>query len=298
MAYSTTRIDTNRGTTGLQLTPEQSNEIWANAIENSAVMQLAEKVRMPGSGVTIPIITGDATAEWVGETEEKHVSNPTFGIKQMTPYKIAVIELFSNEFRRDFKALYAELIRRLPKSIGKRFDETVFGGTAPGTNFDVLTNCTAAAIGGTGTYGKLVNVYTTLAAAGADLTGWAISPQAKGILLNAVDGTGRPLLINDINNQNSISRILGAKAYETKAVYKQGASSNPNVVGFAGDWSQARWGQVEAIQLKISDQATVNDGTNQINLWQRNMFGVLVECELAFGVKSTNSFLRLTDATS
>lgn len=298
MALKTNKIDTNRTTTGLQLTPEMSSEIWAAAIEQSAIMRLAQRVSLPGSGTTIPIITGEPTADWVGETAEKPTSKHSFGIKSMTPYKIAVIELFSDEFRRDFNALYAELVRRLPASIGAKFDETVFAGTAPGTNFDVLTGSTTAAIGGTGTYGKLVNVYTTLAAADADLTGWALSPQAKGILLNAVDGNGRPLLISDINGQNSVDRVLGAPVAYTKRVYTAGTGGAANVVGFAGDWSQARYGVVDGINLSISDQATINDGTTQVNLWQSNMFAVRVEAEVGFIVKNASAFLKLTDATS
>ena len=170
MALLTTPVDTNRGTTGIQLPPQLSSEIWAGAQEESAVMRLAQPIALPGSGITIPVITGDASADWTAETAEKPVSKSTFGAKAMTPYKLAVIELFSNEFRRDLNALYAELVRRLPAAIGKKFDETVFNGTAPGSNFDVLTGSTAVAIGGTGTYGKLVTALETIATTDAELT--------------------------------------------------------------------------------------------------------------------------------
>ena len=149
MALATNPIDINRGTTGLTLTPEQSKEVWAATIQESAVMQLAQQVTLPGSGIAIPVVTGDPVADFVAESAEKPVSESTFGTKMMTPYKIAVIEIFSNEFRRDFRALYDELVRRLPYAIGAKFDATVFGGTAPGSGFDVLTGATAVAIGGT-----------------------------------------------------------------------------------------------------------------------------------------------------
>ena len=294
MALLTNPIDTNRGTTGLQLTPQQSNEIWAATIEQSAVMQLAQRVSLPGSGISIPIITGDPTADFVAETAEKPVSQATFGTKTMTPYKIAVIELFSNEFRRDFAALYRELVRRLPAAIGKKFDSTVFGGTAPGTGFDVLTAATAVGIGGTSTYTKLVNAFTTVGAAGK-LNGWAMSPQGEGILMLATDNAGYPLLMNSINNDSAVGRVLGARVVETDRVYKAGT---PNVVGIAGDWTQARYGIVDGINLAISEEATINTGTELVNLWQRNMFAVRVEAEVGFIVKSASAFVRLTDATS
>lgn len=294
MALNTNPIDINRGTTGLQLTPEQSREIWAATLEQSAVMRLAQRVNLPGSGISIPIITGEPTAGFVAETAEKPVSESTFGTKTMTPYKIAVIELFSNEFRRDFRALYTELVRRLPFAIGAKFDATVFGGTAPGTGFDVLTNATAVGIGGTGTYGKLVTAYTTVAAAGR-LTGWAVSPQAEGILLSATDNAGRPLLINSINDDRAVTRLLGAQVEQSGHLYKAGT---PNVVGFAGDWTQARYGIVGGINVAISEEATINTGTELVNLWQRNMFAVRAEAEVGFIVKDAGAFVKLTDATA
>lgn len=294
MALATNPVDINRGTTGIQLPPELSAEIWANAQEESAIMRLAQPINLPGSGITIPVVTGDPAADWTAESTEKPVSASTFGSKQMTPYKLAVIELFSNEFRRDLPALYAELVRRLPASIGKKFDETVFGGTAPGSNFDVLTSATAVAIGGTGTYGKLVTALETIATADAELTGWAISPQAEALLLKATDGNDRPLFIPSANDDRAISNLLGARVVRSRRVFKAGT---PNVIGVAGDWAQARYGIVDGINIAISDQATVNDGTNQINLWQRNMFAVRVEAELGFVVKNAAAFVRLTDAS-
>ena len=183
-------VDLSRGTTNAAdlLPKEISAEIWSDAQEQSAVMQLATPIRVPGSGLTIPIITGDATADWVAETGKKPVSRATLGKKVLTPYKLAVIETFSDEFRRDLPGVYAELRRRLPGAIAKKFDSTVFGTTAPGSGFDTLGGATAVPIGPhatdvkKNTYSGLVKAYTDIAAAGGTLDGWALSSQAKGLL--------------------------------------------------------------------------------------------------------------------
>lgn len=292
MAYPTDSININRGS----LLPKQlSDQVLAKAVEESAVMQLAQRIALPGSGITIPVVTGDAAADWVAETAEKPVSNSTLSSKSMTPYKIAVIETFSNEFKRDLPRVYDELARRLPASIGKKFDETVFAGTAPGSNFDVLTNSTAVNIqdttGGATVYKNLVSAMSTLAAADAELAGWAFSPKADPILLGAVDTTGRPIFVPTAND-GAIGSLLGAPIYRTKRAYKQGTVND--VLGFAGDWSQAFYGIVDGINIAISEEATVNDGSNQINLWQRNMFAIRVEAELGFVVKDSNAFVKIT----
>ena len=92
---------------------------------------------------------------------------------------------------------------------------------------------------------------------------------------------------------SNIGYLLGAEARKSGHVY---AAGSPNQLGFVGDWSQARWGMVNpGITISISEEATINDGTNQINLWQRNMFALRVECELGFAVRDANAFIRLTD---
>ena len=298
MALSTTPIDLNRGSSNVSkiLPKEISSEIWAKALEESAVMRLARRVNMPGTGITIPMITADAAAAWVAESTEKAVSEASLDGKVLTPYKLAVIEIFSNEFRRDLPAVYAELARRLPNSIGKKFDETVFAGTAPGTGFDVLTNSTVVNIqdttGSKTVYGNLVTVLSTVAATDAELTGWAISPKADAVLLGAVDGDGRPIFIPNATDTRAIGSLLGSPVVRTRRAYKQGTEND--VLGFAGDWSQAVWGMVNDISFSISEEATINDGTNQINLWQRNCFAIRVEAELAFACMNADAFVKLT----
>ena len=307
-------VDINRTTAGVVLPKEVSSEIWANVQEASAVMALARQIRLPGPGITIPVVTGDAEADWVGETDNKPVSRATIGSKDITPYKLAVIEPFSNEFRRDLPALYEELRRRLPGAIAKKFDSTVFGTTAPGSNFATLGASTA--IGLTphatdvkkGTYAGLVQAYTAVAAAQGTLDGWALSSQAKGLLLGQVDSTGRPLLAESIAAGSAVPTLLGEPVHYTRGVY---AASSPNTIGFAGDWTSAVWGTVEGIKVDIDNKATLVDGTitvptsgddtvdipNLINLWQRNMFAVLVEVEIGFQVRDASRFVKLTDAT-
>ena len=81
-------IDLNRTSAGVSalLPKELSTEIWSNAVSDSLIMSASRRINLPGSGVTIPLITGDATANWVNETDEKPVSDATVGSKSITPY--------------------------------------------------------------------------------------------------------------------------------------------------------------------------------------------------------------------
>lgn len=278
---------TNR--TNITLPVDISTDIIAKAVESSAVMALGHKVTLPGRGKEIPVILGDPEASWVSETGKKPVSNPNLTQKILRPYKLAVIVPFSNEFKRDLTTLYDEIISRLPAALGKKFDETVFGFTsAPGSDFDTFVSVTGQEIG-TNAYDGLVAADTDISTHGGIVNGYALSPQGKGVLLASKDSTGRPLFINN-TSEGAIPYILGSKTRIVRGAYNR----DTNVVGFAGDWTMAMWGAVNEIELKISDQATLDLGNGEvIYLWQQNMFAVLAEIEVGFRADTT-VFNKLT----
>lgn len=284
-------VDMNRTTTGVHLPPAVSSEIWSSTQEQSAALTLARTITLPGAGVSIPIITGDPVAEWVDETEAKPVRRPTLANKVITPYKLAVIVPFSNEFRRDLSALYNALVDRLPGALAKRLDQTVFTDevAAPGSNFDKLNTAPAFDLGAD-PWAALVAADTSIAAGGGRLNGWALAPQGRGVLLGAVDGNGRPLFVDNIA-ANGVPTLLGAPVVISRGVYDD---TTPPQVGFTGDWTYAIAGTVEGVQVSTSDQATLVDGANTINLWQQNMFAVRAEIEVGFRVRDINAFARLT----
>lgn len=283
-------VPTNR--TNIDLPVDISREILAKAQESSAIMSLARKITLPGRGLAIPVITSDPEAAWVGETESKPVANPGLSTKILRAYKLAVIVPFSNEFKRDLNGLYAELVRRLPNALGKKFDETVFGiESKPGSDFDNFASVTGQEIG-TATYDGLVAADTDISVHGGVMNGFALSPQGKGVLLAAKDNNGRPLFINNVA-EGAVPVVLGARTHITKGAY----DADHNVVGFAGDWSQALWGSVEGVQISISEEATLtyteSDQQKTINLWQQNMFAVRAEIEVGFRA-DTSVFNKLT----
>lgn len=267
-------------------------------------MRLARRVSLPGRGLTIPVITGDPTAAWVAETAAKPVSNGTPGTKLMQAFKIACIETFSKEFVRDAAALYDALIARLPGALAAVFDSTIIGATpAPSqTNFDTFAACTAQSIlnANNGTYLGLVAADADIAAHGGIMNGLALSAQARGLLLSAVDTTNRPLFLASAK-EGVVDQVLGVPTYFNKALYKAAAGSNPAVIGIAGDWTKAIFGTVAGVEISISDTATLVSGSGAsattINLWQQNMVAVRAEIEVGFRAQ-TEAFNLLTGATA
>jgi HK97 family phage major capsid protein len=282
-------IHTNRG--DINLPAEVSNEIMQKVQLESAIMRKATRIELPGRGAAINVITGDPSAAWVGETEKKPVSDPNIGTKIMQAYKLAVIVPFSNEFRRDVVSLYGALLSRLPRALGRKFDESVIVATAPDSNFDVLSGCTQQDIS-SDAYGGLVAADGDIATNGGIMNGIILSPQGKSVFLAAVDGDQRPLFNNVTSN--GIPQMLGSEVLLSQGAYAAGTSPSPNLVGVVGDFTQALWGSVEGVQISISDQATLDDGNGgTINLFQQNMFAVRAEIELGFRA-DTDCFNVLT----
>lgn len=293
-------VDINRATTGVNLPAAVSAEIWGGVVESSAVMQAARQIQLPGSGVTIDMVTGEPTAGWVTESDEKPVSRSTLSSKTMTPYQLAVIEPFSNQFRRDKAALYGELVRRLPAALSAKFDSTVYGvGSAPGANFDQLTSAPTLTVDGTDTFADAAAVLNAVAAQGYDLSAWVVRPTLHGLLLTAVDSLGRQFFVANPVTDNSVGQIFGAPVYRTRGTMPTGAGATDDKIGYAGDWANAAvYGTVEGVSISISDQATLNDGGTAINLWQRNMFAVRAEIEVGFRVRDVNAFVAINDGSA
>lgn len=291
---------TNR--TNISLPADVAQEILQKTQEESAIMRLARQIALPGRGAAVNVITSDPEAAWVGETAAKTVSNPGLETKIMQAYKLAVIVPFSKEFRRDVASLYDALVERLPRALGLKFDQTVFTGSAPGSNFDVLSGCTGQAIG-TDAYAGIVAAEADIASHGGNMNGIALSPVGKGVLLAATDEQKRPLFINSVA-EGAIPVVLGAPVTVTKGAYKAGSASSgttpavPNIVGVAGDWTQALYGTVEGVEITYSEDATLLDSSNNpIYLFQQNMFAVRAEIELGFRA-DTACFNLLTTAVA
>lgn len=306
-AEKVTAVDTNRGTTNVVLPAELSTEIWQKIQEASVVMGLAQKVTLPGVGMTYQEILTDSTPAFVGETERKPVSNPTFTKKTLVPHKIAVVQTYSDEFRRDLPGLFNALVSRLPGTLAKTFDLAALHGTgAPLSNFDTLAN--AAKVSITNATPGSVDAYQGFLsglAAVPNLNAWALSAQGQILALSNRDTAGSPILNNDPLGNGSVGRVLGRPVFQSEHVYVAGTAPTTSggsdgvaaTVGIAGDWTQARWGQVEAVSIDISDNPVYDaDGELITAGWQDNMIAVRAEIHVGF-IADDSKFVRLTGAT-
>lgn len=288
-------------TSSIALPARVSEKIIASALEESAVLRLVDnKIRIKHAGEAIPVIAGDPTAYVVGEGQVKTNSDSSLATVTMKPKTFAVIEAFSNQFRDDNEALYQELVARLPRVIAQKFDDEVFHGTTS-ANFHTLgaVSTVSLSAANTTTWDQIIACRSAVEGANGELTAWAMANQGITALLGAVDGNSRPLFVQD-TAIGGIGAIAGSPVVKAKAAYKAGASSNPDIIGYAGDWSNAVVGIARDVNIAISDEATLTVTGGTLNLFESNMFAVRCEFTLGFitGFASSNvptQFVAITE---
>lgn len=298
-------LDVSRLTNGVILTPEMSSEIWTDSIKQSALTQLATRVNLPGKGVKWQTLNAPNAAEWVGETAEKPVVDPSFGSKTMIPYKLAQIITVSEEFTRDAANLWNAVQAQASEAIAQAIDKTFLAGTIPlpGVDgVDTLADAQTVSVKN-GKYVDFVKIATTVLDNNGDLNGIAITNKGLSKFLSAVDENGRPLMVPGVGS-TELGSAFGARMIKSPWGYKEAVKASgsgasavqaaPEVLGVAGDWTQAYYGTVQGIRIKMTDTATVKKGSTTINLWQRNMIAFLVEAEVGFVVRDKSKFVVIT----
>lgn len=290
-------VNINRRTTGVQLPKTLSADIIAAALDGSTVLSEFGTVPMPGAGVDFQTVTGEPTAAWVAETDEKPVSRHTFGTKTVTPYKMAVIEPFSNEFKRDKGALYNVLAQRLPFALSRLLDRTVLGvDAAPGSGFDTLAAAPIMTVDSTGTLADLLAVNAYLAGRGVAPSAWIGTAGFEAQMLSTSFPDGSGVFVSDYRSAPVVGRILGSPLRRHVSTPLKTSTTVGDDTAIVGDFrGRGSIGIVENITVRASDQATINDGGTQLNLWQRNMFALLVEFEVGCVIDDVNNFVRVTD---
>lgn len=292
-------VNIERSTTGSALPADLSAEILAKTVEASFVMRMGRQVSVPGAGLTIPVITGEPTAAWVAETGRKPVSTHTLTRKNLTPKTLAVIEPFSNQFRRDLPGLYAELVRRLPLAIARQFDKDVL--LSDRTNVDSLWSNTAAVaananrsvLDATATYQDILDGVSAVVNAGYDPNGIVFSPAGE-LLLASAQTTG-PLTFGQGRSGSLVSNAIVSRNVAVSGIDADGSGAGATTFtanGIVGDWSQLLWGYVNAIEIAFDNSATlyVDGGANDIYLFSQNMFAVRAEVEIGAVIGDVKAF--------
>jgi HK97 family phage major capsid protein len=279
------------------LDPEQAKDYFAEAEKTSIVQRVATKIPMGPTGVKIPHWTGDVSASWVAEGGMKPITKGNLTKQVVTPHKIATIFTASAEVVRSNPAGYLTTMRtKVATAIAMAFDAAALHGTS--SPFSAYLDQTTKQI----SLGP--NAYTALGVTGLGLLvndgkKWGatlLDDTCEPTINGSVDANGRPLFVEPVYDSqvNPIreGRILGRPTIISDHV------ASGSIVGYQGDFSQIVWGQVGGLSYSVSNEATLNYGTegspNLISLWQHNLVAVLVEAEYGLLINDVDAFAKIT----
>ena len=279
------------------LEPELAQDYFAEVEKTSIVQRVARKIPMGPTGVKIPHWTGDVTAGWVGEAEMKPITKGNLSKQTVVPHKIATIFTASAEVVRANPANYLNIMRsKVAEAIALAFDNAALHGVdSPFGAYLDQSNKTQYL--GSNAYNALaVDGLGKLVSAGKKWGATLLDNTVEPVLNGSLDANGRPLFVESTYDSLTTpfreGRIIGRPTILSDHVAKD------SLVGYAGDFSQIVWGQVGGLSYSVSDQATLNFGTegspNLISLWQHNLVAVLVEAEYGLLINDVNAFVKLT----
>ena len=283
------------------LTPAQSDAIFDKAAQQSVVQQLARRIPLGASGVSVPVTTGKLTAGWVAEGAQKPASSGTMSLKTMDPKKLAVIAVVSAEVVRANPGDYMNFIRDdVARAFAVAFDAAALHGTS--TPFTTYVDQSANTVEFTGTtpaftavWADLNSALSTLVTAGKEATGWALDSRFEPVLNGALDSSNRPLFIESPLTETAgpvrAGRLMGRDAFVGPGVY----AATGKIYGYLGDWSQAAWGTVGGIQYDVSTETAVTINGALVSLWENNLVAVRAEAEYGFLVNDTAAFVKLAN---
>ena len=291
---------------GGYLFQEQYGQQFIEGIRReAAVASLARVDRLVGKRQKYTIYGGRPTVSFVDEGAEKPVTGAEFSQLTLNVKKLAAIVVYTQELLEDAQDDPRVLINQdLAAAFAQKIDAHALGyenGSAISGSFDTeLTNSTATTE--LGTTGDAVARSVSAAmekveAEGYNPNGLILASDAKAALRDARNTVETTQPVYTPGYTQGPDSIYGLPISYSSNLDGFPAGSG-KVLGVVGDFSQAVLGVRMDLTARVSDQATVNIGGTQHNLFQRNEVAVLWETRVGFVAHDVDgAFSVITNAS-
>lgn len=287
------------------LMPEEvSRDILQVLPQYSAVLRLFRQVRMGRAQVRMPVLSALATAYFVnGDTGLKQTTEISWTNKYLNAEEIAVIVPVPQTVLDDADYdIWGEVRPRLAEAFGRALDAAVLFGTNKPTSWPDAIVTAAASAGNSislGT-GDLVDkiggengIMAKVEADGFEVNFFMAAPVVRAKLRGQRTADGAFIF------QPPTSPNAPATLYGQPLEYPvNGAWDASSALVICGDRAQGIIGLRQDIQVRILDQAVIQDGSGSIvyNLAQQDMVALRATMRVAFQVPNPITNLQPTEA--
>lgn len=292
------------GSAGGFIVPEQySAELIELLYPASAVRRMGARViPMPGGNLTLPKLTGGATAAYVGENSNMTKTEQTFGQLKLSAKKLAALVPISNDLIR-FSSPSADAIVRadLIQSIATKEDSEFLRGDGLGLGPKGLRHWAPAAnVLAVNATVNLANVTTDLgklelALMGANVRmiqpGWIMAPRTRVYLENLRDSNG-----NVAFPEIAQGRLKGYPfAMTTQIPVNLAVTGTGESEIYFVDFADVVIGEVPGLILDVSSEAAYYDGSAVVSSFSQDQTVIRVIVQHDLGMRHDASVAVLKD---
>lgn len=300
---------------------EKSTEIISAAIEQSVVLQFAQKQDMGTQLKDMPALAFKPTAYFVnGDAGPKQTTYAAWKGIRLVAEEIAALIVIPNNVLADASiSIWDKLKPEMAEAIGRAFDAAVLFGANKPSSWPAALGPGAISASNTVTHGASAidvadDVNSVIAAVAADgfvpsgitmaqalrYTFQGLRDSQKGLLFQPRDETGvsTAMFGNTVNARKGT--VWGLPAMTTlSGVFEDNDAANANAVElFAVDWSQVMVGVRQDITMDFSNSATIFDasGALQVSAFQQDSTIGRVVARFAYALPNPVTRLQSTEA--
>lgn len=244
-------------------------------LRNATVFDKLKGYRSVPFNVKIKGQATGGTAAWVGESQPKPLTNPTFDSVEIKEHKLAAITVYTQELLRRADPAIDQLVLDDLIAASAELVDSTFLGAGAGTDVipaGILNGVTAVPSSGTTAAdyeNDLMSLITTFVEANLSTdNAYFLMSETRAMQLALLRDALGNTYFTGMSFAGAARSLLGIPVITSQAV-----GSKIELVKM----SEILVAQDGGVDVSYSDQATLVDGTTTYNLWQNNEFAIRVE---------------------
>ena len=268
------------GSEGGYLVPEEwEKKIYDNVGKFGVARNNATVIKMSRKDLLIPKLTALPGFTFVNEGASKPLSIPSFSQLKLTRHDGGFITIFSKQLIEDEDFDIMNYVTDLAaKIIMKNMDDAAFRGLSPITGLLQPETGLSSIVTGGGTFDSLTYddiVDATVAIPSHNLSNakWYMSRSVWGFLKKLKYGAGAGEYIVEPEDRRNLT-LEGYPVELTEGCFSMGETGRDKAILLFGDLKYLLIGERKGLTIDFSKEATVDDGSNTISLWQNGLVGL------------------------